>query len=97
MVAFYQLVYSLVLDYDIQDLKKAFPYFGEFMFLHVALSLLDGTGESIVFFDVAVVVCLYFGLNDNPCAKYSNGCFGQLWNLVVNYNVIVCRQILAVL
>ena len=55
-VYFCQAVYSLVLDNEIQDLKKAFPDFGEFLFLHVAPCLLGGLGEGIVLFDVVAVI-----------------------------------------
>ena len=52
---FCQVVLSLVQDYDIQDLKKLFPDFGEFLFLHVVPCPLDRSGEGIVLFDVAAV------------------------------------------
>ena len=34
-ITFYQVFYSLVLYDEIQDLKKAIPYFDELIFLHI--------------------------------------------------------------
>ena len=66
----------MVLDYEIQDLKKVFPDFGEFVFLHVVPSLLEGMGEGIVLFDVTAVIYFYFGLHGHPCTKVKHVCFG---------------------
>ena len=74
-VAFYQAVSSLGLYYEIQDLKKAFPYFGGFLFLHVVPSLLDIPVEGIVLFDVAAVIYFYFRLYVHPCTKFKYVCF----------------------
>ena len=76
LVDIYQVVSSLVLYYDIQDLKKALLGFGEFLFLHVAPSLLDGPVQDILLFDVAAVIYLYFGLHGHQCNKVKNICFG---------------------
>ena len=65
-VAFYQVVSSLVLYYDIQDLNKSFPDFGDFLFLHVTPCLLDRLGKGIVLFDVAAVKYFYFGFHGHP-------------------------------
>ena len=75
-VAFYQVVSSLFQDYDIEYLKKTFPYFGDFLFLRASTCLLDGPGKGMVLFDVAEVKTFYFGLHGHPCTKVNHVCFG---------------------
>ena len=65
-VALYQFVSYLVLDYYVQDLKKALPNFGKFSFLHIAQCLLDGLVEGILLFDIVSVKYFYFGLHGHP-------------------------------
>ena len=76
LVDLYRVVSSLVLDDEIQDLKKAFPDFGEFPFLYVSTCLLDKPGKRIVLFDVETVKYFSFGLNGNTCTKVKHVCFG---------------------
>ena len=73
-VAFYRVVSSSVLDYEIQGLEKSFSDFREFLFLQVAPCLLDGPGEGIVLFDIAAVKCFYLELHGHPCTKVKNVC-----------------------
>ena len=72
---FYQFVSSLDLYYEIQYLKKAFPDYGEFLFLHVTPCLIGGAGEGIVLFDVSEVKYFYFGLHGHPCTRVNHVCF----------------------
>ena len=60
LVYFYQVVSSLVLDDEIKDLKKSFPYLGGFLFLHAAPCLLGRPGKGIMLIDVAAVIFFYF-------------------------------------
>ena len=76
LVDFYQVFSSLVQDYDIQDLNKALPYFGEFLFQHVLLCLLGRPDKGILLFEFAAVKMLYFGLHSHPYTKVKHVCFG---------------------
>ena len=97
LIAFYQIASSLVMDDIIQDLKKAIPFFGEFMFLPIMPHLLNIPGDGIVLFDVAAVLFFELLLNSHTCTKVKHVCFGVQWYLVGSYNVIYCHQILTIL
>ena len=75
-VDFYNVICSMVLDYDIQELKKAFPYFGGFLFLHVVTCLLDGLEKGIMLSDIAAVIFLYFVLHGHTLTNVNHVCSG---------------------
>ena len=97
LVALYQVISSLDLYDDIQELKKSIPYFGEFLFLCSMIFLIDRLEQVILCFDFAVIVFSDFGLNGNPCTKVNKVCFGVPWDLLVNYTILVYHQIFTVL
>ena len=96
-VAFYQVVFSLVLYDDTQELQKYIADFIDFLFLQVAPSLLGGPVEGIVLFDVEAVVFFDFGLQGHICSKANHFFLWGPWDLVANKNVIVHQHILYVL